>query len=168
MLRWCLFICVIIVVITLCCMMYKNFTPPKVIIYYEIQHKIKYRPIKILILNAKVTAYNSEPDQTDSDPYIAAWNNKVYSGMIAISRDLEKLGLKRGTEIYIDADKYIIDDRMHKRKNKQFDIWMENKEDAKRWGIQKKDVIVLDNIENIIYNLCKQYPIKLNTEQIYI
>lgn len=110
--------------------------------------------IPILIMNLTITAYNSDPKQTDSTPFIAAWGNEVYDGMVAVSRDLEKLGLKRGTKLLIDEEEYTIDDRMHKRKEKQLDIWMENIEDAEQWGIQKKEIIITDPnvIENIVKN----------------
>lgn len=169
MLKLCLFLCVIIVLITLCMITYYNFTPPKAIIIYEIQQKISKpehvpaahlrrlepREIEVLYFKAKVTAYNSEICQTDDTPKLAAWNNPVYDGMIAVSRDLEKLGLKRGCKIYIDGHEFVIDDRMHKRKKNQFDIWMKNKEDAENWGVQEKDVIVLDPnvIKRVISNL---------------
>lgn len=111
--------------------------------------------IPILIMNLKVTAYNSDPNQTDSTPFFAAWGNEVYDGMIAVSRDLEQLGLKRGTKLLIDGEEYTIDDRMHKRKKKQLDIWMENIEDAEIWGVQEKEIVIIDPnvIENIIKNV---------------
>lgn len=156
MLKLCLFLCVIIVLITLCMITYQNFIPPKTYVIFEIQSKVNQpQEMQLLCLKSKVTAYNSEACQTDSTPYIAAWNNPVYDGMVAVSRDLEKLGLGRGCKIYIDGKEFVIDDRMHKRKKNQFDIWMENKEDAEKWGVQEKDVIVLDPnvIDRVVSNL---------------
>lgn len=165
MLKLCLFLCVIIVLITLCMITYYNFTPPKAIIIYEIQQKISQpREIEVLCFKAKVTAYNSEVCQTDDTPKLAAWNNPVYDGMIAVSRDLEELGLKRGCKLYIDGNEFVIDDRLHKRKKCQFDIWMKDRESAEKWGVQEKDVIVLDPnvIEKVISNLgCEMLNVNL-------
>lgn len=135
---------------------YRNFIPPKTIVIFEIQQKVSQpQEIEILCLKSKVTAYNSEECQTDDTPYIAAWNNPVYDGMVAVSRDLEALGLGRGCKVYIDGKEFVIDDRMHKRKKCQFDIWMESKEAAEEWGVPEKEVIVLDPnvIERVVSNL---------------
>jgi len=136
--------------------MYQNYTRPEVVILYEIQQKVNVpKEVEILCLKAKVTAYNSECCQTDDTPYIAAWNNQVYPGMVAVSRDLENVGLGRGVNVYIDGERYVIDDRMHKRKKNQFDIWMINREDAEKWGVQEKEIIILDPnvIERVVGNL---------------
>ena len=139
-------------------MLYKNYTRPDTIILHILDHTtpISIIPKKApsalslpqsgnyLKFTATVTAYNSSPDQTDATPYLAAWNNPVYDGMIAVSRDLERLGLSRGVKVEIDGVEFVIDDRMHRRKKRQFDIWMEDKEDAENWGRQRKEVIIRD------------------------
>ena len=98
--------------------------------------RLKNKPFYVNLF-LKVTAYSSEVDQCDSDPFIGAWNNKVRDGMVAVSRDLEKYGLTNGTPIIIDGKEYIILDRMHKRKKKQLDIWMPSIESAKNWGVKE-------------------------------
>jgi len=75
----------------------------------------------------RVTAYNSVIEQCDSDPFIAAWGDKLEPGMriVAISRDLEKIGLRRGTEIHIEKlGKFKVLDRMNKDKRNQIDVYM--------------------------------------------
>ena len=139
-------------------MLYKNYTRPDTIILHILDHTtpVSIIPKKAppalslpqsgsyLKLTATVTAYNSEPCQTDSTPDIAAWDNPVYDGMIAVSRDLEQLGLSRGVRVEIDGVEFVIDDRMHKRKKRQFDIWMKDKTAAQNWGRQRKEVVVRD------------------------
>lgn len=167
-LRTCLLLCVIIVLITMCVILYENNKQPDVHIIFNIQQNVsRSKEIPVLLINATVTAYNSEPAQTDDTPYIAAWNNKVYPGMVAVSRDLENVGLGRGVKVYIDGERYTIDDRMHKRKRRQFDIWMENKEDAEEWGIQEKEIIVLDNVEIIVGSLWDRYTTELDLTGLY-
>ncbi|MFW9899769.1 MAG: hypothetical protein ACFFDY_00600 [Candidatus Thorarchaeota archaeon] len=112
-------------------------------------------------IRLKITAYSSEISQTDSEPYIGAWANKVRKGMIAVSRDLEKIGITNGTPIVIKYKKGdihgIILDKMgeykttKKRKIKiinTLDIWMETREEALKWGVKYLPVEVPLNCIN--------------------
>jgi len=91
-------------------------------------------------LRVTATAYSSEIGQTDSTPFIAAWNNKLKPGMkiIAVSRDLlHKHGLKNGTKVHISGlnGYYTVRDKMHKRFKKRIDIYKGiNTRSALRWG----------------------------------
>jgi 3D (Asp-Asp-Asp) domain-containing protein len=83
------------------------------------------------------TAYNAMEGQTDDTPEICAWGDRVRPGIIAVSRDLEKMGLTRGTEVHIKGlGKRVVMDRMHGRKKNQIDIYMEDYRDAVRFGVQ--------------------------------
>ncbi len=102
-------------------------------------------------LRLRVTAYSSEVSQTDSDPYTGAWNNPVRDGMVAVSRDLEKLGLTNKVPIIIKDREYTILDKMGKFKTvkgekirieKSLDIWMKSREEAIDWGVKYVDVKV--------------------------
>ena len=91
------------------------------------------------------TAYNSLPEQTDSEPAIAAWGDLLEPGMraIAISRDLEKLGLERGAQVCIEGlhGHFEVLDRMHRRWQRRIDIYMgEDLEAAIEWG--RRDVTI--------------------------
>ena len=91
-----------------------------------------------LIRTVRVTAYNSMESQTDSTPTICAWGDKIRPGIIAVSRDLEKLGLTRGKEVHVEGfGKRIVLDRMHRRKTNQIDIFMESYDEAIQFGIQE-------------------------------
>ena len=90
-------------------------------------------------LRVTATAYNSLPSQTDKHPNLAAWSDRLVPGMkaIAVSRDLLKMGLTRGTKVRISGLKgeYVVLDKMHKRWRKRIDIYMGNNlHAAKRWG----------------------------------
>ena len=65
------------------------------------------------------TAYNSVRAQTNSNPSIAAWGDRLKPGMkaIAVSRDLLKKGLKRGVKVKISGlpGEYVVLDKMHHR-----------------------------------------------------
>lgn len=128
----------------------------------------KYRLVNLCKTTVTVTAYNACPSQTDDTPTICAWGDKIHPGVIAVSRDLEKLGITRYKKIYIEGMGIkIVKDRMHYRKRNQIDIYMDSLKKAKEFGVQKLDIywvdILLDNKKtnslllknklNILYSL---------------
>ena len=93
-------------------------------------------------LMVTATAYTSHHGQTDSTPYLAAWNNRLKPSVksIAVSRDLLDMGLTNGTKVTIDGlpGSYKILDKMNKRWKKKIDIYMgRNLKKARRWGKRK-------------------------------
>ncbi len=87
-------------------------------------------------------AYNSIKGQTDDDPFLTAWGDRLKPGMkaIAVSRDLIKMGLTRGTQVTIQGleGQYTVLDKMHRRWRKKIDIYMGNDAAAARqWGRRK-------------------------------
>ncbi|WKD49169.1 3D domain-containing protein [Microbulbifer spongiae] len=99
---------------------------------------------KTMVVDA--TAYNSVPGQTDSDPWVAAWNNRLRPGdkVIAVSRDLEKHGLTNGAKVKIEGlpGTYTVRDRMNKRFRNRIDVWMEKDiKKARAWGKKKLKII---------------------------
>ena len=88
------------------------------------------KPEEIL---GEFTAYNPDPEQTDDEPLIMASTKEVYDGAIANNC------LPFGTEIILDGKTYIVDDRMNIRYDCDvFDIFLTSKEEAIKWGRQKK------------------------------
>ena len=84
------------------------------------------------------TAYNPLGSQTDSTPDLCAWGDRVKPGIIAVSRDLEELGLTRGRRVYVEGvGPMVVMDRMHDRKTNQIDIFMHSLEDAVSFGVQE-------------------------------
>jgi len=97
-------------------------------------------------LRVTATAYSSHKGQTDSTPFLAAWNNRLRPGMkiIAVSRDLlSRYGLRNGTRIKISglSGYYRVRDKMNKRYKKRIDIYMGvNRRKALRWG--RRSVVI--------------------------
>ena len=94
------------------------------------------------VLKVTASAYTSCIRETDSTPYLAAWNNRLKPGIksIAVSRDLLKMGLKNGSVVTIDGlkGKYKVLDKMNKRWKKKIDIYMGcDLKKARRWGKRK-------------------------------
>ena len=97
-------------------------------------------------LRVTATAYTSHAAQTDSTPFLAAWNNRLRPGMkiIAVSRDLlTKYGMRNGTKVRIAGlpGYYRVRDKMNKRYKKRIDIYMGlDRRKALRWG--RRSVVV--------------------------
>ncbi len=91
-------------------------------------------------LRVTATAYSSHKQQTDSTPFLAAWNNRLRPGMkiIAVSRDmLTKYGMRNGTKVRIAGlpGYYRVRDKMNKRYKKRIDVYMGvNRRKGLRWG----------------------------------
>lgn len=92
-----------------------------------------------------VTAYNAVESQTDSTPTITASNIKVRDGICAVSRDIEReYCLEFGDLIMIEGiGIFEFQDRTHKRKTKQVDIYMKTLKEAKVFGVQKAEMYVI-------------------------
>ena len=113
------------------------------ICFAEIKYN-HYQKDKIIV---KVTAYTASVDECDDTPNITASNKRVKVGYIALSRDIEKdFGYIFGDEIEIErrGKKYIFifEDRMHKRKTRQIDIFMLSKKSALKFGIQQAIMMI--------------------------
>jgi len=91
-------------------------------------------------LRVTATAYSSHARQTDSTPFLAAWNNRIRPGMkiIAVSRDmLTRYGLRNGSKVRIGglSGHYTVRDKMNKRFKKRIDIYMGiDRRKALKWG----------------------------------
>lgn len=79
-----------------------------------------------------VTAYNSEPGQTDDTPFITAFNTKVRDGIVA-TNFLPKGTIVRFPELFGDKE-FVVEDRMNQRYYYHMDIWMAEKPEAVQFG----------------------------------
>ena len=96
-------------------------------------------------LTVTATAYNSLPGQTQGDPNLTAWGEKLVPGMkaIAVSRDLLSMGLTRGVEVTINGlpGTYVVMDKLNKRWKLRIDIYMGTDiKAARQWG--KREVMI--------------------------
>lgn len=89
-------------------------------------------------LTRVITAYSSTPDQTDSTPFITAYNTKVRKGIVASNE------FPKGTQLLIDGYIYTVEDKMNSKYRYLIDIWMPSREEAKNWGKQIKEIMLLD------------------------
>lgn len=90
-------------------------------------------------LKVKASAYNTVRAQTNNNPTLTAWGDRLKPGMkvIAVSHDLIRLGLKHNTMVRIEGlpGKYQVKDKMNKRWKHKIDIYMGyDTRAARRWG----------------------------------
>ena len=96
-------------------------------------------------LTVTATAYNSVSGQTQGDPNVGAWGDRIRPGdkVIAVSPDLLSLGLERGTKVRIEgvSGTYRVADRTNSRLERTIDIYMgTDVEKAREWGKQKVEI----------------------------
>lgn len=100
------------------------------------------KPVKTI--KVVITAYSSTPDQTDDSPFITASGKRVADGIIA--NNMLPFGTKVKIPVLYGDKIFIVQDRMNRRKSDyHFDIWMPERHLAVNFGIQKAELIVLEN-----------------------
>ena len=102
-------------------------------------------PVKITVI---ATAYTSDWAETDNTPFHTATGERVFDGVVAANF------LDFGTRIMIPelfGNKiFVVLDRMNRRytrelrKDHRIDIWFKDKKTAKKFGIKRQDIIVLE------------------------
>jgi 3D (Asp-Asp-Asp) domain-containing protein len=90
-------------------------------------------------LEVTATAYTSTSGETDATPSVTAFGIRLKPGMhiVAVSRDLEELGLTEGVRLRIDGldGDWRVGDRMNARWTRKIDIYFgDDTEACKRWG----------------------------------
>ncbi len=81
-----------------------------------------------------VTAYSSEPRQTDSTPFTTAWITPVRDGIVALNF-LPKGSMVRFPDKFGDKI-FIVEDRMNVRYPYRADIWMYTRPEAVAFGLK--------------------------------
>ena len=101
--------------------------------------EIEKQPIRTLWMG--VSAYNSEPGQTDGSPYITASGTFTRPGVVA--SNYFPIGTRIRMPEYFGDREFRVEDRMNARYNLVVDIWMEDKTEAKQWGRRNVKIEVL-------------------------
>lgn len=93
-----------------------------------------------------VTAYNSEPAQTDDSPCITANGFDLCEHGIedSIAANFLPFGAKvRMPEIFGEKI-FVVRDRMNARHKNKIDVWMLEKQDAKQFGVKLAKIEILE------------------------
>jgi 3D (Asp-Asp-Asp) domain-containing protein len=101
------------------------------------------------VLDLRITAYASVPDETDDTPFITANGTFVHDGIVATNL------LPFGTQIMIPAlfgDKvFIVEDRMAPYFKTSVDIWMPSVEKALFFGVHRAQIVILPMESTLSY-----------------
>jgi 3D (Asp-Asp-Asp) domain-containing protein len=110
------------------------------------------------VLNLKITAYSSSPDETKDygSPFITADGTYVHDGVIATNL------LPFGTKVMIPSlfgEKiFTVNDRMSKKLMNNLDIWMNSKASALVFGVHAAQVVVLQDAATMAISSKSQDP----------
>lgn len=93
-----------------------------------------------------ITAYNSEPGQTDNSPCITANNFNVCKHGLedTIAANFLPFGSKVKIPELFGERVFTVRDRMNRRFSNRVDVWMVEKPDAINFGVKIAKVVVLD------------------------
>ncbi|NCB20848.1 MAG: hypothetical protein EOM88_02920 [Clostridia bacterium] len=111
----------------------------------EVQPQVKVISSSIRTL----TAYNSLPEQTDDTPCITAngFNLCKHWTEDTIAANFLKFGTKvRIPELFGDRI-FVVRDRMNKRFSDRVDVWLKDKQDARKFGKQTARIEIVEMIE---------------------
>ncbi len=109
---------------------------------YDLELKVK----RMLPRKITVTAYSPTERQTDSSPFITAYNEGVRKWMIACSNDLRQDGWLKGDRVYLYTKRngrdhsfgmFDIEDGMHPKQKEHCDILVFKEEYARKIGINR-------------------------------
>ena len=90
-------------------------------------------------MEAEITAYTSDPAETDDTPFITASGQWVREGIVANNC------LDFGTWVRIEGELFEVQDRMNSRYGcEYFDIWVTEKEEALEWGRRNYTVAIVN------------------------
>ena len=91
-------------------------------------------------IHIPITAYSSEPEQTDDTPFITASGAHVRDGIVAAN--FLPIGTKvRIPELYGDKE-FVVEDRMNARYTHRMDIWMSETPEARKFGLKHATIEV--------------------------
>lgn len=96
-----------------------------------------------------LTAYNSDPAQTDDSPCITAngFNVCEHGEEDTIAANFLKFGTKvRIPELYGDKI-FTVRDRMNQRYNNRIDVWMKDRTDAVKFGVKVAKIEVVEYLD---------------------
>jgi 3D (Asp-Asp-Asp) domain-containing protein len=95
-------------------------------------------------VQVKVTAYSASPRETQGDPWVTASGKRVRPGIVALSRDLERLlGVKFGDLVVLKGlGTFVFADRLARHKKRQVDIYIPSRKAARAFGVKRTSLTV--------------------------
>lgn len=103
-----------------------------------------------MVLNMRITAYSSSPDETAYNPEYTASGMHVRNGLVA--SNLFPFGTKIEIPALFGNEVFTVEDRMAKRFQKTIDIWMPSKQQALDFGVADTQILVIGTTTLASYN----------------
>jgi len=95
-------------------------------------------------LKVTATAYSAREEECNAQPWITASGTPSRVGVIAVSRDLESIGVQLGDFVIVKGmGLFRVEDRMNKRWRKRIDILHGNPEAARRFAKREVEIMWL-------------------------
>jgi 3D (Asp-Asp-Asp) domain-containing protein len=114
------------------------------ILSYAFDQEYSGQAFKTMTVTA--TAYTAREEECNSEPWITASGTPSRVGVIAVSRDMEKLGIKLGDVIIIKGmGMFRVEDRMNKRWKNRVDILHANLQAAKLFAKRQVEIMWFDD-----------------------
>ncbi|MFA5023893.1 MAG: hypothetical protein WC523_02975 [Patescibacteria group bacterium] len=113
----------------------------------ESRPTVEPKPIKVISVSTRtITAYNSEPNQTDNDPCTTAngFNVCQSESEDTIAANFLKFGTKVMIPELFGERVFVVRDRMNKRHANRVDVWMKDYDDAVHFGVKVAKVQVIE------------------------
>ena len=109
---------------------------------------VDYEAEAVFSLVVTATAYTARAAECNSEPWVTSSGTPSRVGAIAISRNLEKLGIGLGDLVIIKGmGLFRVEDRMNARWTNRIDILHGNLEAAKLFGVTQVEIMWVDKKE---------------------
>lgn len=110
------------------------------ILSYALAQDYSGQPFKTMTVTA--TAYTAREEECDSQPWVTASGTPSRVGVIAVSRDMEQIGIELGDLVIIKGmGLFRVEDRMNRRWTNRIDILHANLEAARRFAKREVEVM---------------------------
>jgi len=108
----------------------------------------EYSDQPLASLKVTATAYSAREKECNAQPWVTASGTPSRVGVIAVSRDLEELGVNLGDFVIVKGmGLFRVEDRMNKRWKKRIDILHANAEAARIFAKRKVEIMWLHDTQ---------------------
>ncbi len=110
------------------------------VLSYALGQNYSGQPLNTMTVTA--TAYTAREEECNSQPWITASGTPSRVGVIAVSRDIERSGIRLGDLVIIKGmGLFRVEDRMNKRWENRIDILHANLKAARRFAKRKVEIM---------------------------
>jgi 3D (Asp-Asp-Asp) domain-containing protein len=108
---------------------------------------VNFKKPKETRMVVKVTAYNSDPRQTDDSPCITASNYNVCAANTEniVAANFVPLGTKMKIPALFGDRVFSVEDRTAKKYGDRVDVWRKHYADARAQGIRQVEIVILQD-----------------------